>query len=853
TGPADPEGLDHHMQIRTGLTSAMAASRLEADGPNELPAARGRRLLDMLLRILAEPMFLLLCVAVVLYVVLGELREALVLATSLVAVVVISASQERRAERALEALRDLSSPRAAVLRDGELRRVAGREVVRGDTVMLAEGDRVPADGVLLESIDLEIDESLLTGESLPAAKLAAQATTGIGEAPAESRVFSGCLVVRGHATAEITATGAGTELGRIGHALATLKPQQTLLYRETRRMVLWLAVLGVALCLAVLFLYAALRGGWVEGALAGITLAMSILPEEFAVVLTVFLALGAWRLSRQGVLTRRMPAIEALGAATVLAVDKTGTLTENRMIVSVLDDGAVRLALDGRSDALDPGMRDLLGAALAACEIQAFDPMERAIAAAARQHAPQHAEDLGRMALVHEYELTAELLAVTHVWKDAASGHLLIATKGAPEAIAGLCRLEAAEVSRLLERVEEIARDGQRVLAVARAELPGEKPPATPREMHFRLLGLIGLRDPVRKTVPAALAHCHRAGIRVVMITGDHPGTARAVAQAVGLDHSRGLLTGSELASMDEATLRERASAVNVYARVAPAEKLRLVRALRAHGGVVAMTGDGVNDAPALKAADIGIAMGSRGTDVAREAASLVLVDDDFGGLVTAIRMGRRIYENIRSAMSYLLAVHIPLAGAGLLPLLLGWPLLLFPLHVVFLEFVIDPACSLVFEGEHRGEEIMRRPPRAQGERLFSGKMLLESVALGLVSLAAVALVYGIALSQYSDGQARALAFIVLVVNNLALILVSRSQTDSLAAVLRRPNRAFWVISVLAIGALIGVCSLPSVSAAFRFEAPPISAALAAAVTGMGIVAITGILRSALRAPERRR
>ncbi|MBM2853646.1 MAG: ATPase [Steroidobacteraceae bacterium] len=836
------------MQSRTGLTNATAADRLQADGPNELPAAHGRRLLDMLLRVVAEPMFLLLCVAVTLYVVLGELREALILATSLLAVVAISASQERRAERALEALRDLSSPRAAVLRDGELRRIAGREVVRGDIVMLAEGDRVPADGVLLESIDLEIDESLLTGESLAAPKHAVPPGADAAKAPAEARVYSGTLVVRGHASAEITSTGAGTELGRIGHALATLKPQQTPLYRETRRMVIWLAILGIALCVAVLFLYAALRGGWVQGALAGITLAMSVLPEEFAVVLTVFLALGAWRLSRQGVLTRSMPAIEALGAATVLAVDKTGTLTENRMVVSVLDDGATRLALEDLRSPLDQGMRSLLGSAFAACEIQAFDPMERAIAAAAQQHAPREAQSLGRMTLVHEYELTTELLAVTHVWKGDASERLLIATKGAPEAIAGLCRLEPAQVSRLLERVEQIARDGLRVLAIASAELPGGTPPATPQELHFGFLGLIGLRDPVRETVPAALADCHRAGIRVVMITGDHPGTARAVAQAVGLDDSHGLLTGAELASMDEVALRERAAVVSVYARVPPAEKLRLVRALRAHGGVVAMTGDGVNDAPALKAADIGIAMGSRGTDVAREAASLVLVNDDFGSLVMAIRMGRRIYENIRSAMSYLIAVHIPLAGAGLLPLLLGWPLLLFPLHVVFLEFVIDPACSLVFEGEHRGEEIMRRPPRAHGERLFSGKMLLESVALGLVSLAAVALVYGFALTRFSDGQARALAFIVLVVNNLALILVNRSKTGSLASVLLRPNRAFWVISVLAAAALVIVSSVPSVASAFRIEPPPITAAIAAALTGMAAVAITGMLRAALRA-----
>ncbi len=835
-----------NLAARPGLTSAEAATRLRADGPNELPAARGHRLLDGLRRVLSEPMFLLLCVAVALYVLLGELREALVLASSLIAVVVISVSQERRAERALEALRDLSSPRAAVLRDGELLRIAGREVVRGDVVLLAEGDRVPADGLLLESIDLEVDESLLTGESLPVPKRIDAA------AQAERRVHSGTLIVRGHGTAEIAATGVRTELGRIGHALATLEPQKTPLFIETRRMVIWLAVLGIGLCVAVVLLYAASRGGWVEGALAGITLAMSILPEEFAVVLTVFLALGAWRLSRQGVLTRRMPAIEALGSATVLAVDKTGTLTENRMAVSILDDGTRQVVLNGPSGELDAGLRRLLGAALAACEIEAFDPMERAIARAARDYAAREALELGDMKLVHEYELTPELLAVTHAWKTGASDQLLVATKGAPEAVADLCRLDPVELARLLHRVEQIARDGLRVLAIARAEVHHAALPSSPRELTFDFLGLVALRDPVRETVPAALSDCHRAGIRAVMITGDHPGTARAVARAVGLDDSRGLLTGQELASMDEPTLRVHAAMVNVYARVAPVEKLRLVRALRANGEVVAMTGDGVNDAPALKAADIGVAMGSRGTDVAREAASLVLVGDDFTGLVAAIRMGRRIYENIRSAMSYLIAVHIPLAGAGLLPILFGWPLLLFPLHVVFLEFVIDPACSLVFEGEHRGPEIMHRPPRDPAERLFSGTMLRDSLLLGIVSMAVVALVYGISLSMYSDGQARALGFIVLVINNLALILVSRSRSDSLAKVLLRPNRAFWVIGVLAIAALFIVVNMPSVADAFRFEAPPAAAAVAAILAGLAAAAITGILRAALQSVRSR-
>jgi Ca2+-transporting ATPase len=828
----------------SGLAQAEAERRLRAEGANDLPETDRHRFLGTLARVLAEPMFLLLCAAVGLYLLLGEVREALILASSLIAVVTITVLQERRAERALEALRDLSSPRAAVVRDGQLRRIAGREVVRGDIVLLSEGDRVPADGLLREAIELAVDESLLTGESAPVQKQADPDAHTLSRPQAQSHacVFSGTLVVHGHATAEIAATGAATELGRIGHALALLQPQRTPLYRETRRLVQWLALCGILLCLAVVVLYATLRGDWIAGALAGITLAMSILPEEFPVVLTVFLALGAWRLSKRSVLTRSMPAIETLGAATVLAVDKTGTLTENRMTLAVLDDGARRVRLDELTGDVEARIRVMLGAALGACEIDAFDPMERAIAEAARRHAPEAVKRLEGMTLVREYELTPELLAVTHVWQAPGNDTLHIAAKGAPEALVRLCRLAPDAAARLLKRTDELAGDGLRVLAVASLECSGRDLPASPLGWRLQMHGLIGLMDPVRVTVPAALEKCRRAGIRVIMITGDHAATAGSIARAVGLDEPSRMLTGAQVAALSDVELRERVRQVSVYARTPPDEKLRLVQALRANGEIVAMTGDGVNDAPALKAAHIGIAMGGRGADVAREAAALVLLEDDFSALVTAIGVGRRIYDNIRNAMSYLLAVHIPLAGMGLLPLLFGWPLLLYPLHVVFLEFVIDPACSLVFETEQRGERLMRRPPRDPRQRLFSRLMVVESVALGIASLVAVVVVYAAALLVVPDGEARALGFVALVAGNLVLILVNRSRDDSLAAVLTRPNAAFWWISALTAAALALVLGIPSAAQAFAFDQPPLAAvAVVALLTGCMVLLVAAL------------
>lgn len=815
-----------------GLDAAEAQRRLQADGPNELPGQRPRNLLAITREVLTEPMFLLLVAAAAIYIVIGDTREALILASSLLIVVAITALQQHRTERALAALRDLSSPRALVIRDGVEKRVPGREVVVGDIVLLREGDRVPADGALLSATALSVDESILTGESLPVDKTASPSAQ-ISEA---SLVYSGSLVVRGFGTAAIRATGARSEIGKIGHALRTLEPETTPLYREVRTIVRWVAASALALCAAVAAIYAVSRSDWLGGVLAGITLAMGILPEEFPVVLTVFLAMGAWRISRAGVLTRRMPAVESIGAATVLAVDKTGTLTMNRMRLALIEaDGR---SIDLRADNVAPDERAsaVLATALAACEHDPFDPMERAIHEAGHRYIAADIARLDGMELVKEYDLTPELLAVTHVWRSAGSTRFEVAVKGAPETVIGLCRVDAQTRAELLDRVASHAGNGLRILAVARGTYEGTSFPETSHGFELGLLGLIGLADPLRDDVPGALAECTRAGIRVVMITGDHPGTALAIASQAGFDIYAGVLTGAELESLSDEELRSRARSVNIYARAKPEHKLRLVRAFKANGEVVAMTGDGVNDAPALRAAHVGVAMGGRGTDVAREAAALVLVNDDFGSLVAAVRLGRRIYSNIRHAMSYIVAVHIPLAGLGLLPVMFGWPLLFYPMHVLFLEFVIDPACAFVFEADSEAPDVMKRRPRPPNERLFTSAMLKRSVILGGIVLMLSAIVYGGALRVTGEDEARALTFVTIVVSNLALIFVSRSRSESLATIFVKPNRIYWWIAATASAALAITIGVPGAAAAFQFASPSWTATLAAATAAVSLV-----------------
>ncbi|MHB1143943.1 MAG: cation-translocating P-type ATPase [Thiobacillus sp.] len=822
------------------MSESLARKRLATEGANALPDGGPHGTAAMLLEVIREPMFLLLIAAAAVYLVLGDLHEALMLLFFVAVVVGITLYQSHKTERVLQALRDLTSPRALVLRDGEKQRIAGREVVRGDIVMLAEGDRVPADALLLMCNGLQVDESLLTGEAAPVRKSVGEgraftARPGGDDLPT---VYSGTLVVQGQGIARITATGPRTEIGRIGKSLQALRPEPSPVQRQVRRMMWAFALLGTVLCGVVVVLYGLTRDAWLEALLAGITLAISLLPQEFLVVLTVFLALGGWRISRSRVLTRRIPALETLGAATILCADKTGTITENRMTVTQLVTPDANYAVDyGQVNALPEAFHELVEFSVLASMVDPFDPMEKAFHRLA-DHTLAGTEHLhDDWTLVQHYPLSRAMLAMSHGWQATRRDEYVVAAKGAPEAIADLCHLSAAETAAIATQVGHLAGQGLRVLAIAKATFNGSTWPPQQHDFPFVFLGMIALADPVRLRVPEAIRVARRAGMRVAMITGDYPGTAEAVAREAGIDLGGGILSGPEIDTLDDAALRQRLEITHVFARVAPEQKLRLVQALKANGEVVAMTGDGVNDAPALKAAHIGIAMGGRGTDVAREASSLVLLDDDFATIVDAIRLGRRIYSNLRKAMAYVLAVHVPIAGMALLPLLFGLPLVLAPVHIVFLELIIDPACSIVFEAEPEEPGSMERPPRRADAPLFNLRTLLLSLLQGATVFLAVAAVYAISLQRGQGAdEARALTFATLVIGNLWLILANRSWSTTLLASLRTPNPALWWVIGGTLGFLAFVLYVPGLREVFGFttlHANDVLLALAAGATGI--------------------
>ena len=806
------------VQQYRGLSASEASARLLIEGANELPQQRRRTLLQIAFTTMREPMFALLLGAAIIYLLLGSLEEGLILLCFAGLSVGTAIVQEGRSERVLEALRELTSPRALVIRDGKQLRIPSRELVRGDIVLLSEGDRVPADARLHTANDLQADESLLTGEPVPVRKRAARdADSPPGQAGGDDLpyVYSSTLIVRGSGLAEVLLTGSRSRVGQIGHVLAGIETATPRLTLETRRVVRTVAMLGLLCCMITVVLFGLFRGSWLEALLAGLALGMSMVPEEFPLVLAVFTAMGAWRLSQARVLTRRASAIETLGAATVLCTDKTGTLTENRMTIAEVrtEDGVFRF--NGSEGVIPDAMATVVARGVLASAVDPFDPMEKAFHALAARTGKSGSEARSMGAPARAYPLRPELLAVTHAWAD--EGGYAIAAKGAPEAIIALCRLDAVRIEKIRRDIDAMASAGMRVLAVAEARHAAAILPDSPAGFEFSYLGLVGFADPIRDAVPGAVRECQSAGIRVIMITGDYPLTAQTIALQAGLPAGE-VVTGSVLDELDDAAFASIAGRVNIFARIAPEQKLRLVQALKANGEVVAMTGDGVNDAPALRAADIGVAMGGRGTDVAREASSIVLLDDDFASIVRTIKVGRRIYDNLRKAMGYIIAVHIPIGGIVLLPLLTGLPLILAPVHIAFLEMVIDPICSIVFEAEKEESNVMRRPPRAPTARILSSSLIQWGVIQGAAALLVVAAVYfGGHFWGMPERDLRALTFIVLLCGNLALVLVNRSFSAGGLNLLKGTPRIFYVIAAAVVGLLTVALLWPPARKIFQF------------------------------------
>lgn len=794
--------------LATGLTSQQAAELQKQFGKNQLASDKKPGFFRKTLSILSEPMFLLLIVAATIYFILGEPADAAVMLVFVVVIIGIDIIQEWKTDRTLNALKDLSAPRITVIRDGMEQSIASADLVPGDLMLLAEGVKIPADGQILRSNDFRVDESTLTGEA-----------EGVWKSPASSEesgfwrsdfCYAGTLVVQGSALVKVLRIGAETEFGRIGADVASAPEKPTPLQLQTRSLVQFSAAIAALLCILVAIVtYANLelpdfQQRLIDSILAGVTLAMAMIPEEFPVVLTVFLSMGAWRLARKRSLVRHLPSVETLGQISVLCVDKTGTITLNQMTVKDIWTAGKDLET----------LCEVMGMA---CEPDTYDPMEKAMLDYC-QRAGFPAEHLFSGELLTEYPFTHELKMMGHVWRH--DGELIIAAKGSPEGILSICRLASDERREAEKQVAQMSGEALRVIAVGMMRVKDQSAiPATISDCVLELCGLVGLADPPRDSVRNDIRTCARAGVRVVMVTGDHGDTAASIARQVGIIEDTGSspgISGSQLDQISDEELSSHISSVNVFSRVIPEHKLRIVKALQARGAIVAMTGDGVNDAPALKHADIGIAMGRRGSEVAREAADLILMDDNFSTIVDTIEDGRRIYDNIRKAVGYIFTIHLPIAGAALLAPFLGISpasLLLLPVHVVLLELIIDPTCSIVLERQPAEHNIMERPPRDPGEHILTAGILTKAIVQGLTVLtASFGVYYWYLLQNPSDGSlARTMGLVVIMLANILLVQVNSSHYDSFIHSIRRlaDDRVMWAASLGTAGGVLLILYTP--------------------------------------------
>jgi len=812
--PSDLEGL-----------SARKAARLLAEvGPNRWVPRQRLAWLREAIHLLLDPMAVMLATAATIYFVLGETRDAVVLALALIPVLGVDVLLEARSRAALAKLAQAAAPLAEVVRDAHLRAIPLEDVVPGDLLVLREGHTVAADGVTLWTANLAVDESSLTGESEPQSKRSAAELRG---AAADSRFFAGSMVVAGHGFGRVTTTGPATQYGGIAALVAHTAPSQSPLQRRAGQLVVRLGTVAVLVAVGLVPLSLSRGDSWTESLLGAVSLAMAAIPEEFPIVLTLFLSVGAWRLASRGMLVRRLASVETLGSTTVICTDKTGTLTRGEFQVT-------------EHVVLEPTLsaKDLLEAAVLACERHPVDAMERAILAYAERHGVSASAISARWVLVRDYDFDPVGKHMSHVWRARATEEsFLIAAKGAVEGVLAHSTGDPQRCARVLEANDQLAARGRRVLAVAARRTDRLGPTRGEDECNLVVYGLIGFQDPLRPEVPAAVDECQRAGIRIKMITGDHALTAHAVAEAAGIAHDDDLVvTGDDLIALDEAEREIRIRRAAIFARITPEQKFLIVDGLKRSGAIVAMTGDGVNDAPALRRADIGIAMGQRGTDVARATADLVLLDDNFASIVETIREGRHILQNVQRAFLYLFGFHVPIVTLAIAAPLAGLPLVLLPIHLVWLELIVHPVSALVFQAEPATASVMTHPPRDPAAPLLPRAAIVRSSAAGALLAVTAFAAYGWYSPAVGELQARALALIVLLAGYQVLLFAERLALPG--SVPRVPRTlVFWTVWVMAALSLVAILSVPAMAHLFRVELP--TRADVASAVFIGVLSVT--------------
>ncbi|MDP4132903.1 MAG: cation-translocating P-type ATPase [Bacillota bacterium] len=789
-----------------GLSSAEAKKLQDEYGKNLPVPQKKENFIRKVFHILCEPMFLLLIVAAIIYFILGEPRDGAIMLIFVIGIISIDVIQEWKTDKTLNALKDLSAPHIKVIRDGEEKVIASEDLVPGDLMLIYEGIKIPADGKVIKCNDLCVDESSLTGESEGVWKTIYSENADMDYWRTDY-CYAGTLVTQGLALVLVDKIGSLTEYGKIGSKIAEAPEEATPLQKQTGALVKYCA--GIAAFLFVLvgiFTYFnlpdhAFGARIIESILSGITLAMAMIPEEFPVILTVFLSLGAWRLAKKNSLVRRLPSVETLGAVSVLCVDKTGTITMNEM---TLQDA---WSAEGDINKLAETMG-------LACETDAYDPMEKAMLRYC-ESLGYNEESLFSNELLSEYPFSNELKMMGHVWSK--DDKITIAAKGSPERILTLCNLETEEKDIAQNKINEMSSEGLRVIAVAEQILdPDCEIPDKLTDCRLRFLGLVGLSDPPRESVKKDIASCNKAGIRVVMITGDNGITASSIAKKIGMLNCDNIITGDMINGMTDEELRQQVKTVSIFSRVIPEHKMRIVKAFKENGQIVAMTGDGVNDGPALKYADIGIAMGKRGSEVSREAADLILMDDNFTTIVETVKDGRRIYDNIRKAIGYIFTIHIPIALASLLAPLMGIPskaLMLLPLHIVLLELVIDPTCSIVLERQPSEPNVMERAPRNPKQKLLNSSLITKSVLQGLIIFAASFGTYNYILQQNLDnaGVARAMGIVIIMFSNLFLVWVNSSDYELVYKALGNllKDKVMWIVNIATLLGIVVILYTP--------------------------------------------